>query len=112
MTLPSIQEIHEGNRTAWNEAAQQYRLELAETIEFIAAGKSALLPAETELLGSLGQCGRAIHLQCASGKDTLSLWNLGHVRWLASTSASGISKMPRSCQTPFVRLRDGIVLTF
>ena len=30
------------------------------------------------LLGDLhGRCRRAIHLQCAGGRDTLSLWNLG-----------------------------------
>ena len=37
--------------------------------------------AEVELIGDLhGRCRRAIHLQCAGGRDTLSLWNLGRRR--------------------------------
>ena len=35
-------------------------------------------PVEHDLIGDLhGRCRRAIHLQCAGGRDTLSLWNLG-----------------------------------
>jgi SAM-dependent methyltransferase len=37
-----------------------------------------LFGVEVELIGDLhGRCRRAIHLQCAGGRDTLSLWNLG-----------------------------------
>ena len=48
-----------------------------EAIELIRGGGSNLFPEEVELLGDLGGCRRAIHLQCAGGRDTLSLWRLG-----------------------------------
>jgi SAM-dependent methyltransferase len=73
-----IRRRHEANRLAWNEGAEKYREELEETIAFIRAGKSNLHPVERRNLGSLGDwCHTAIHLQCASGRDTLSLWNEG-----------------------------------
>ena len=69
---------HESNRASWNEGAQRYTEELEETIEFLRAGKSNLHPVERENLGDLRSwCKTAIHLQCASGRDTLSLWNEG-----------------------------------
>lgn len=69
---------HEDNRRAWNEGAMSYAAELEETIAFIRAGGSSLHPIERANLGDLRSwCRVAIHLQCASGRDTLSLWNEG-----------------------------------
>ena len=69
---------HEANRASWNEGALVYTAGLADAIAFIAAGKSNLHPIERRSLGDLGAwCQTAIHLQCASGRDTLSLINEG-----------------------------------
>ena len=70
--------MHRANRIAWDEAAERYEGWLDEAIELIRAGGTNLLPPELEAIGDLhGRCRRAIHLQCAGGRDTLSLWNLG-----------------------------------
>ena len=70
--------MHASNRAAWDEAAERYGGWLAEAIELIRGGGTNLFGAEVELIGDLrGRCRRAIHLQCAGGRDTLSLWNLG-----------------------------------
>jgi SAM-dependent methyltransferase len=69
---------HRSNREAWNEAAEHYTRTLENALAFLRAGKSNLHPIERANLGNLREwCGTAIHLQCASGKDTLSLWNEG-----------------------------------
>lgn len=68
---------HEANRAGWNEGAQHYRDNLAHSIEILKAGGSNLHPIERRNLGDLRQFHTAIHLQCASGMDTLSLWNEG-----------------------------------
>jgi len=70
--------LHEANRAAWNEGAVRYAEELADTIAFLRAGGSNLHPIERAMLGPLREwCRTAIHLQCASGRDTLSLVNEG-----------------------------------
>lgn len=69
--------MHATTRAAWDEAAEQYERWLPEAIELIGSGGSNLFPVEEDLLGDLSECRRAIHLQCAGGRDTLSLWNLG-----------------------------------
>lgn len=70
--------MHAANRRAWDEAAERYERWLPEAIELIRSGGSNLFAAERELIGDLrGRCRRAIHLQCAGGRDTLSLWNQG-----------------------------------
>jgi SAM-dependent methyltransferase len=71
---------HEANRAGWNEGALHYTATLDEAIAFLRAGKSNLHPVERRNLGDLRQYPTAIHLQCASGKDTLSLWNEGVAR--------------------------------
>jgi SAM-dependent methyltransferase len=69
---------HQANRAAWNEAAHRYEQNIADTIAFLRAGGKNLMPPELEILADLGAwCTRAIHLQCAGGRDTLSLWNQG-----------------------------------
>lgn len=82
--------MHDATRAAWDEAAERYERWLPEAIELIRAGGSNLFPVEEDLLGDLsGWCRRAIHLQCAGGRDTLSLWNLG------AESVMGIDYSPR-----------------
>jgi len=73
-----VRAMHAANRAAWEEAAERYEGWLAEAIELIRSGGTNLFGVEVELIGDLhGRCHRAIHLQCAGGRDTLSLWNLG-----------------------------------
>jgi SAM-dependent methyltransferase len=70
--------MHRANRAAWDEAAEAYEGWLAGSIALIRAGGTSLFPLEQALLGDLhGRCRRAIHLQCAGGLDTLSLWRQG-----------------------------------
>ena len=72
--------MHRANRAAWDEAAERYEGWFDEAVELIRAGRSNLFPIEEGLLGDLragAGTQRAIHLQCAGGRDTLSLWNLG-----------------------------------
>lgn len=74
-------ERHEANRTSWNEAAGWYAAKNEERIAELRAGRSNLHPVEREMLGDLrAWCDTAIHLQCASGRDTLSLWIEGAKR--------------------------------
>lgn len=73
-----IRARHASNRAAWNEAAADYTADLEKTIAFLRSGGSNLHDIERRNLGNLREwCRTAIHLQCASGKDTLSLWNEG-----------------------------------
>jgi SAM-dependent methyltransferase len=79
--LDEIRKKHAANRNAWNEAAEKYSQGLDKAIAFIKAGKSSLHPIERANLGNLNEwCDTAIHLQCASGRDTLSLINEGVIR--------------------------------
>lgn len=73
-----VSAMHVANRAAWEEAAERYEGWFDEAVELIRAGGSNLFPIEEALIGDLrGRCRRAVHLQCAGGRDTLSLWNLG-----------------------------------
>jgi len=74
----TVREMHQSNRAAWNEAASDYAGNAEECIQFLRAGGTNFGAAEEPYLRSLGDwCRRAVHLQCAGGTDTLSLWNLG-----------------------------------
>src|SRR4051794_18644521 len=71
-------DLHQRNRAAWNEAAARYEAEIEEDVAFLRAGGKNLDPPEFAFLQDLSAwCRRAIHLQCAGGRDTLSLWNHG-----------------------------------
>ena len=79
--LPDVRARHAANRAGWNEGARHYTAEISDTIAFIQEGCSNLHPIERRNLGDLhAWCGTAIHLQCASGRDTLSLLNEGVAR--------------------------------
>jgi SAM-dependent methyltransferase len=67
---------HEANRAGWNQGAARYEEQLDEDIGFLRAGGQSFCAPELPHL-ALDGCGRAIHLQCAGGRDTLSLWNRG-----------------------------------
>ncbi len=73
-----VRRRHASNRVAWNEGAAHYREVLTETLERLQVATSNLHPIERENMavrGSLSDwCHCAVHLQCASGEDTLSLW--------------------------------------
>jgi SAM-dependent methyltransferase len=74
----NVRELHEGNRAAWNEAAARYEELVERDIAFLrVGGKNFCLPEFGFLAGLSSWCRRAIHLQCAGGRDTLSLWNQG-----------------------------------
>jgi SAM-dependent methyltransferase len=81
MSPESVPERHASNRISWNEAAAYYAARVDETIAFIRAGRSNLHAIERANLGPLRPwCQTAIHLQCAAGRDTLSLWVEGAER--------------------------------
>ena len=76
--LADVPTMHAANRAAWDEAAERYEGWFDEAVALIRSGGTNLFGVETELIGDLhGRCRRAIHLQCAGGRDTLSLWNQG-----------------------------------
>jgi SAM-dependent methyltransferase len=74
-----IRARHESNRRGWNDGgAHSYTPRVEITAEFIRSGQSNLHPVErTYLAALLPTCDLAIHMQCASGRDTLSLLNEG-----------------------------------
>lgn len=64
--------------SAWNVTAAIYERDEHADIALLRAGGASLLTPERRFLHGLSTwCGRAIHLQCAGGTDTLSLWTLG-----------------------------------
>ena len=73
--------IHLSNKKAWNEAAESYKNELHEDIQFLLKGGISLCKPELKFLEGLGDwCDTAVHLQCAAGTDSLSLINYGAKR--------------------------------
>jgi SAM-dependent methyltransferase len=59
-------------------AAAIYERDEAEDLAMLRSGGNRLLPPERRFLHGLKPwCERAIHLQCAGGTDSLSLWKLG-----------------------------------
>jgi SAM-dependent methyltransferase len=81
---------HRETGAAWNQAARIYERDEQRDTALLRAGGSTLHPRERHLLGDLSPwCQRAIHLQCAGGSDTLSLWRLG------ATEVIGIDISPR-----------------
>ncbi len=78
---PDVRTYHEANRQSWNEGAVRYTENLEKTLASLRAGHSSLHPLERAHLGDLRTwCDTAVHLQCASGRDTLSLWLEGAKR--------------------------------
>ncbi len=74
----NINHFHQDNRAAWDVTAAKYEQDEHADLEFLRAGGNSLLPPEQDALRDLSKwCGRAIHLQCAAGLDTLSLLRQG-----------------------------------
>jgi SAM-dependent methyltransferase len=69
--------LHRATGRTWDVTAALYERDEARDIERLRAGWTSFLPAERPYLRDLLPCKRAIHLQCAGGTDTLSLWRLG-----------------------------------
>jgi SAM-dependent methyltransferase len=69
---------HQQTGAAWNVAAAIYERDEEADIAMLCSGATSLLSPERRFLRDLNTwCGRAIHLQCAGGTDTLSLWKMG-----------------------------------
>jgi SAM-dependent methyltransferase len=92
---------HADNAKAWDEAADHYASAIDDVVEFIGAGKSSVHPVERGHLGDLRTwCQVAVHLQCASGKDTLSLLNEGVRRVIGvDVSAGMVANAQRASDT-------------
>ena len=67
--------FHQDNAAAWDVTAAIYERDEQGDIELLRSGGSSLMPQEQAALAGCG--GRAIHLQCAGGTDTLSLLRQG-----------------------------------
>jgi SAM-dependent methyltransferase len=76
-TDAEVRARHQENRRAWNEGAAWYTAANEVRVADLRAGRSNLHPVERRNLARVGPlqdwCRRAVHLQCASGYDTLSL---------------------------------------
>jgi SAM-dependent methyltransferase len=74
-----LKELHRENERAWDIVARsKYARDVDGDVAFLKASGTSLTEHEQRLLGDLAPwCGRAIHLQCSHGLDTLSLWKLG-----------------------------------
>jgi len=81
MERAEIRRWHAQTGAAWNEAAAQYEKEFDASVAFLRDGGTNFCPPEFARLTPLAQqSSHAVHLQCAAGHDTLSLWNLGAAR--------------------------------
>jgi ubiquinone/menaquinone biosynthesis C-methylase UbiE len=75
---PLYRKNHQQTGIAWNVTAAIYERDEADDIALLRSGGNSLLPVEQRFLHDLNTwCKRTIHLQCAGGTDTLSLWKLG-----------------------------------
>jgi SAM-dependent methyltransferase len=69
---------HQETGAAWDLTAAIYERDEGQDLVLLRGGGVSLMAPERKYLDNLHPwCHRAIHLQCAGGKDTLSLWNLG-----------------------------------
>ena len=65
-------------RGAWVRIATKHAAEVDTDVALLRTGGTSLSPPELRVLVPLLQRGgRAVHLQCSHGLDTLSLWRLG-----------------------------------
>jgi SAM-dependent methyltransferase len=78
LKMDLYRKYHQQTGIAWNVTAAIYERDEAEDLALLRSGGDRLLPPEHRFLQDLEVwCKRAIHLQCAGGTDTLSLWKLG-----------------------------------
>src|SRR3712207_4360851 len=80
--MTDIRGYTEANRRAWDEIAEVRQRELWPAADFFARGGSLLDPRVSALAGDVHGA-RLLHLQCATGEETLS--------WVvAGTDATGV----------------------
>ena len=91
-----IRARHAANRAAWNQGAAAYTEDNERRVELLRGGWSNVHPVERAMLGDLSRFDLAIHLQCASGADTLSLLNEGIRRVVGSLRQSSDHMAVRS----------------
>ena len=73
-----ISTLHRETGVAWDATAKLYEDSEKSDIAFLRDGGNNLMEPEQRILSDLETwCNRAIHLQCAGGKDTLSLLTQG-----------------------------------
>lgn len=108
----NLTHLHRETGCIWDLTAALYERDEARDIERLRAGWTSILPAEEPLLRQYLPCGRALHLQCAGGVDTLSLWKLGARMGayagsaeIGASAASGCSAPPAGPQRPPVPAR-------
>jgi SAM-dependent methyltransferase len=78
MTDEDVLQRHRETGTAWDWAAQIYERDEQHDIHLLQTGSHTLHAREHHLLSDLSDwCRCAVHLQCAGGSDTLSLWRVG-----------------------------------
>jgi len=69
---------HQETGRVWNVTAAIYERDEERDSALLRSGGTSLFAHELRFLGDLKHgCERAIHLQCAGGTDTLSLWKIG-----------------------------------
>lgn len=89
--------VHQVNADAWNETAEWYSRRAVELRERLAARGSTLHKQELKLLELFppldSWCDLAVHLQCASGFDTISLTNLGARRAVGVDISSELTRI-------------------
>lgn len=68
--------LRERNRRSWNAATEAHRSHRGDEVAFFRAGGSTLFPEERALLGEVAGLS-LLHLQCNTGRDSLSLAALG-----------------------------------
>ncbi|GMQ77825.1 MAG: hypothetical protein BMS9Abin02_0315 [Anaerolineae bacterium] len=69
-------DLHEENRTSWNEATVAHNSHKADQVQFFKNRGSTLFPEELSLLGDVSDQ-KIVHLQCNAGQDSISLALLG-----------------------------------
>jgi SAM-dependent methyltransferase len=87
---------HQETGVTWNVTAAIYARDEEADIAMLRSGGNSLLPPEHRFLHDLDTwCGRAIHLQCAGGTDTLSLWRMGAAEVVGVDISEGMIAVAR-----------------
>lgn len=81
---------------AWNLTAKKYAAGVEHDVEFLRSGGLGLHEREKKTLSRLSPGGRAIHLQCSHGRDTLSLLNLGFSEVIGVDLSMGMLTLARA----------------
>jgi ubiquinone/menaquinone biosynthesis C-methylase UbiE len=78
LKMDQYRKYHQQTGIAWDVTAAIYERDETNDLALLRSGGNSLLSVEQRSLQGLNTwCTRAIHLQCAGGTDTLSLWQMG-----------------------------------